>query len=194
MTAFRKLTSREISHASSLTWYALSVPPQREFRVQRILCQRGLSAFVPQEWRYRKKSRYCKKAQRKGVAAYPRVVFVGVPDGRGFPWLQLNDIHLVSGYIACPSTLRPQVFLSSDVQQIMSASRTPLFTLADEAVYEEPSFEPGEPVEIGDGPLAGIELKVDRVVGMDVFCRFELMGREVEQKLPADILSRRWAA
>lgn len=194
MTAFRKLTSREISHASALTWYALSVRPQQEFTTQRILKRMGITAFVPQEWRFRKKSRYCGQKHRFDVPAYPRVVFLGVPKGLGFPWSRISDIHLITGYIARPDDKRPQVFRTQDIEQIMKWAKTPLFVRPDERVYEEPGFTPGEPVEIKDGPLAGIELTITKVEGMSTFCKFAFMGREVEQELPPDVLVRRWAA
>jgi transcription antitermination factor NusG len=191
MSRFRSLSRRELDVVSDLTWFALTTPPQREFRVQRILNQLGITAFCPQEWRWRRKSRYCKAKRRIDYPAYPRIVFVGVPQGRGLPWTTLSNIHLVTGFVARPDTMMPQVFATNDVIQVMKASKTPLFERPKEEAYEPPSFVPGEAVRIADGPLAGVELSVRKVVGHQVYCSVELLGREVEQELPAEVLELR---
>jgi len=184
--SLRRLTTTEIDNAKGYTWHALIVPPQREFVVQRILDRRGLVTFVPAEWRWRKISRYRKGKTRVDRPAYPKYVFLGVPAGCGIPWMTLIDIHLVRGFMGRASDGMPQVFSSTDIAQIMSAAMTPLFSEPDWNAYMETGheFNPGDIASVGDGPLEGLEIMVDRIEGPNAVCVMEFLGKTGEQSIP----------
>src|SRR5687768_12092164 len=66
-----------LEKAAALSWYALLVPPQKEFVAQQILHDRGLSTFVPVERKWRRRNKFAKVKELIEYALAPRYVFVG---------------------------------------------------------------------------------------------------------------------
>lgn len=184
MNRLRTLTGQEIDKARELTWYALIVPPQREFDVQRILDRKGLSAFVPVEWRWRKKSRYVKHKEKIPFPAFPRLVFIGAPAGTQPNWSWLVGIHLVNGWFAAPGAHVPLRFRTDDVIQVMRASKTPLFSAPDHHAYMQTGceFAAGDEARILAGSLEGWKIKVKRIEGQEAVFDMEAFGKVQEQR------------
>lgn len=159
-----KLSSREMEAALGYTWYALVTPPQREKHCADALEKLSLTVFTPLERRYRRHSRYRPgQTRRVNVPAYPRYVFLGVPDNEdgsrgGLPWERICHITFVRGFLADP-TGRPVTIAGRDVLGIMKASQTPLFVRQDETEEESaPPCEvilPGEEIRVIAGVLSG---------------------------------------
>ncbi len=82
-------------------WYALCVPPQREFAVERILGQAGFAVFVPTrtEWRFANRSARKKKSKREiTYPLMPRYVFVGMNEGTP-GWADIWRFRIVTSVI-----------------------------------------------------------------------------------------------
>lgn len=178
MAQFRKLTRKEREQAGRLTWYALKARPQGEYRLQRVLSEMGITAFVPSEWRWRKKSRYA-EPKKTQFPAYKSIVFVGEGASR-LDWYRLSEVHLIIGCLANPSTGFPRVINADDIQQVMKAATTPLFELHDEAPADLERFQPGERVRITDGILAGEVLTIREIADGVAHFKRDLLGKEVD--------------
>lgn len=186
MNSFRKLSARERSQAAKLTWFILKAAPRREYRVQKILSDLGVTAFVPSEWRWRKKSRYQKSPTKTDYPAYKSVVFVGQGDAV-LPWYKFERVSAILGCYMNPVTGFPSVISTSDIQQVMAAARTPLFELHN-VPEEKGRFQAGDSVRITDGLLFGEVMTIaDMADGMAVFYR-EMLGKAVPVKVSPDDL------
>ena len=191
--ASRRLTKAEEARAEALIWFVLLTKPQREAHAQHALQSRGFTTFSPMEWRWRKAHRTAKNRNpvRHDVPAYPKYVFLGVPDAwRGLPWHMVEDITFIRGYLA-DSAWRPIRLNGSDVAKVMRASQTPLFEAKPEIEPEAPEVVilPGEFVRVTDGPLVGVEFIAERMEGHEVVVRaVEGEGRTI--RVPVEILGR----
>lgn len=187
MTRFRSLTRKERDQAGLLTWYALIARPQAEYRVQKILDDLGMTAFVPSEWRWRKKSRYQKQPTKTNYPAYKSIVFLG-EGHKPIDWFKLAQIHPIIGCLANPATGFPRVINTEDIQQVMRAAKTPLFELHDLPDPDANKFQPGDVVKITDGLLYGETLTIAEVA--DGVARFykEMLGKDALVEIPVDAL------
>jgi transcription antitermination factor NusG len=78
-------------------WYVATVAPGDERKARDNLIWRGYSAYVPLVHRARKVSRYCNRRRTVQVPLLPRYVFIEGPD---VPWLSLERMNVVYGYLA----------------------------------------------------------------------------------------------
>lgn len=180
MSKFRKLTKREIERAGDLVWFILKSVPQREYHVQRILTEMGVTTFVPSEWRWHKQHRYQKAPKKTNYPAYKSVVFVGARSMAELPWWKFEQNHLILGCYTSAATNLPRRVDVDDIKQVMRASRTPLFELHDAQGDPLPEFEAGETVRITDGLLAGEVMTIAEVA--DGIARFykDMIGKKVK--------------
>ena len=73
-------------------WYALTVPPQKEYVVAYLLRKRGMATFIPTEIRTHKRSGYSKGKAEFAVPIIPGVVFAGFPTQPAWYYLLRNEL------------------------------------------------------------------------------------------------------
>jgi transcription antitermination factor NusG len=172
--------------AERLHWYALLVPPQKEFIAQRILHAKGLPTFVPVERKWRRKNKFTKTKELKTYALAPRYVFIGFRLGERL-WFDLFNMHVISGVVGLhgvPKEIPNEAMVSlisryanglvaPDVQRFMRTRR---------------EFKAGDKVEIVEGPFAGHKVNVQEIVGSKATIVLELFGTEKNVSVGLDIL------
>lgn len=82
-------------------WYVATVAPGDERKARDNLIWRSYSAYVPMVHRVRKVSRYCNRRRTVAVPLLPRYVFIEGPD---VPWLSLERMNVVHGYLSLDGT------------------------------------------------------------------------------------------
>jgi transcription antitermination factor NusG len=144
----------------------------------------GITAFVPSEWRWRKKSRHAQPT-KTSYPAYKSVVFVG-QGSKVLPWWKFEENHLIIGCYAHPVSGLPRQIATEDIKQVMRAAKTPLFELHDEPEGEAFVYQAGDLVRITDGLMNGEVMSIAEVVdGVAKFYR-EMMGKRLEISVPVD--------
>lgn len=88
-----------MNHDQGKAWYALLVPPQREFTAQEILKRHGVMTFVPFESKWRFSSQYTRNKDLKNFPLMPRYVFAGFPVGQEPPWWHIFNLDVVAGVV-----------------------------------------------------------------------------------------------
>lgn len=169
--------------ASRQCWFALQVPPQKEFVAQKILRRRGFKTFVPVkvEWRHTspkaKRTRQPKEPFSFPIA--PRYVFVGIDRRRSNAWnvLRLPCIQGVVGGLDG----RPLQLVTKEMVRLIR--RTATGVNAPEAqkfmrTYHE--FEEGQSVRVMEGPLEGFTLPVVSIGGNLATLGLSLFGGAVD--------------
>lgn len=188
---FRRPRSDERAMAAGLVWYALLVTTQREFGIARKLNARGITAFAPREWRWRRKNRYQKSKRRETYPAYPKYVFAGVPAGFTLPWAALAEHRLIRGYLG-DAAGRPKPLSPGDIIRIMEAAECPVFVEPDENQYMRTGheFTLGDPARVAEGSLEGLVMTIEGFEQDKAVGTLELLGRPTKVTLPLDILEK----
>lgn len=79
-----------------MSWYCITVAPQKEFIAQRVLVQMGVEAFVPTE------TKHIHRASKKDtIKVYPLLGsrYVFVRSRNELPPAELLQVHLFSGFV-----------------------------------------------------------------------------------------------
>jgi transcription antitermination factor NusG len=178
--------AQSLDKAADLSWFALVVPPQKEFLAQEMLHDLGLATFVPAERKWRRRNKYAKNKELIAYALAPRYVFVGFRPGERL-WFELFNLHFVSGVVGLhgePRQIPGEAMLSlinrysnglnaPDVQRYMRSRR---------------EFTVGETVEVTSGPFEGRKVVVREISKARARIVVELFGSSQEVEVRVDIL------
>jgi len=141
-------------------WYALRTAPQRENKAKALLTERGFEAAVPTERRFLRRSR-----GRKIERTYPMVVGYVLVRAceRDMPWNRIFDSAskpYIKSVVGCAG--QPALIADEPVARLvgMSSSAIPYQSSVN---TRRASFQPGDPVQISDGPFRGHEAKIEDI-------------------------------
>lgn len=162
-------------------WYALTVPPQKEFTAEMMLRERGIDAFVPIEYRMKRVNPQVKKKVETAYVLAARYVFAGfsvdVP-----PWSDVFGVHIVRGIVGAggeptciPVNIMRQLFARSDAAGIQAAPPAP-----------NRSFKVGDVVKITDGPFYGYEVSLTEINEVKARVLIHLFNSLQEIEIPVD--------
>lgn len=135
-----------------MNWYAIRTQAQKEFAVEQILRNRGVTCFVPTEVKWRRHGRKKKMPVQRPML--PRYVLMQFPD----PWavvraMQGRGVCGVVCFAGVPAAI-PEQAVGWLAKQSGAAVPT-----RNASVHR--AFTPGDKVEIVSGPFQGwcVELK-----------------------------------
>lgn len=139
------------------SWFALRTAPQKEFAVQEILRNRGVTCFVPTEtkWRRLGAKKKCSPLERPML---PRYLLIQHPD----PWVIVRAMQDrgVSGLVCFAGVPAPIPERSIAWLARCSGAAVPTRTVA---VHR--AFAPGDRVEIVSGPFQGWRVELSEIKG-----------------------------
>lgn len=144
---------------ADVSWYCLTVVPQKEFLAGAILEQMGFKSFVPREYKYLQRKL---KGGRIVIVekAYPllgsRYVFIGT-DKPWFPWMEYHEVHLITGYVDDESG--PALFSEKSIKKLDRITNSPYNIPISRAVRHK-SFRLGSVVIIKKGPFSGFPARI----------------------------------
>ncbi|MBL0374020.1 hypothetical protein JJB09_18525 [Rhizobium sp. KVB221] len=168
---------------ADLTWYALVVPPQKEFAAQEILKRRGVVTFCPFESLWRKKSRYTKEKVLRHFPVMPRYVFAGFA---GDPsWFHVFQTPLILSVVGVQGEPAPIEGMGRLVSLFRNGLRRPD---AERHMRTHREYGVGDAAVVVDGPLADRIVRVEEISGGHAFFRMELFGSEHRLSLTLDKL------
>ena len=180
------MLSRLDSRAYS--WYAVCVPPQKEFVFQRLLDRDGFATFVPtrKEWRFANRiARVKKRKSEKVYPVMPRYVFVGMNTGTP-GWdavFRFNIIHpTVIGFDG-----EPYQIPNDPLYRLMREHNRGRFNAPDSHRYMQThrEFKAGDMVLTDDGLFEG---RVQELQGNMARVFIEMFGSSREVMVDIDKL------
>lgn len=184
-------TGRQADLVAGMDWYALLVPPQKEFVAQEILKRQGYLTFVPFEKKWRYRSRYSRDKELRDYPMMPRYVFTAFRpvDGEGrrlVPlWLRIFNLQIVKGVVGLNGEPKRVKGVPALIRQYRNGLRRP-----DEEKFmrTHKEYAAGDLAVIKDPRFMDRIVTVDRLEGGKAWFRIELFNEEVELSLPADRL------
>lgn len=163
-----------------MNWYALQVAPQKEASVVETLTKYDLPAFYPtfkmERWRRVPGTCRQKVLMVKTYASIPGYVFARCRE----PWTDIKRnawARYVTGVLAVAG--RPAIIPAHEIAHLPGA---PVQASSD---YVQPSFRPGQEVEIASGPYQGWLVPIETIEGDTAEVLMEMFGakRRVKVKL-----------
>lgn len=156
-----------------MNWYALTVPPQKEFAAEAGLKARGHQVFVPHEYKWRRVSRYAKRRARKAYPLMVRYIFIGFEGSP--PWHVIDGIEGVHGVarLLCFNG-RPAQIPRDDVEYL----RTLCGENAPQSQAPNPhkGLKPGDAAQIVAGPLQGQVVQIANLDAKRAQAIFTMLG------------------
>lgn len=167
-------------------WYAVVVPPRKEWITEQILQRLGFSAFIPIEYRYRRVNWRAKVRRHVPYIMTSRYVFVGFAS-QNVPWRELFSvrdscgllIHRVLSSDGEPIAIPPATMRSLFAKSYDEGSR-------QSAVRLNRSIVSGDRVTIARGPFAGREVVVEGIDKGKVHFVVDLFQRAQWLEMPLD--------
>lgn len=178
--------------AEQLHWFALCVPPQKEFATQAILEKKGLRTFVPVRREYRRRNKYVKRKELMSYPLAPRYVFAGFEPGKSL-WFDLFGLEryygrkIVTGVVGMgdePRQLNPECIVSL-LKRFGGGLNAPA---VQRYMLSNKEFRVGDQVEVIAGPFEGLKVPVKEIRGSRARLVMELFGGEQEVEVPMDVL------
>lgn len=161
-----------------MQWYVAVVHAQKEFAARDRLNELGYEIIVPIEYKWRRRSRHCRKRVEVAMPLLPRYVFVGC-EGQ-LPWWELRDCPMIQGFLGhdgYPKPLPPEA-----VRALEGLS------------FAIPTFNPHKSIRAGDqvqfaaGPLHGKIARVRKIVHKRARVLIEVFSSMREIEVPLEIL------
>src|SRR5690606_10410289 len=161
-----------------LQWYVAVVPAQKELPAKERLKELGYEVMVPVEYKWRRKSRHCRKRVEVAVPLLPRYVFLGTD--RPLRWWHLRQCPIIQGFLGwegVPTPLPPEA-----VKALHGLS------------FAVPTFNPHRSIRAGDqvqfaaGPLHGKIARVRKIVAKRARVLIEVFASMREIEVPLEIL------
>ncbi len=109
-----------------MIWYALRVVPQKEFLLQRILREKGITSMVPIKYVARRKSRGTINRQLMAYPQMPGLVFIGCEPREHPDWQKLEKLDKIVLGKFTDGAGCPQEFGPADFIRISGHSTRPL--------------------------------------------------------------------
>lgn len=163
----------------SLDWYALTVPPQKEFAAQEIMRRRGFTTFCPFESLWRKKSRYTREKELRHFPIMPRYLFAGFD--RHPSWFEVFQIPLISGVIGLEGEPAKIGNMGRFISNFRNGLRRPD---AERHMKTHREYAVGDTAIIVEGALADRLVKVEDISKGHAFFKLEMFGSECRLSLP----------
>jgi transcription antitermination factor NusG len=161
-------------------WYALRVPPQKEFVAAEILRRKGLATFLPVERLWRRKNKYVKEKVLRTYALMPRHVFTGF-DKRAVSWFNVFELPAIQGVVGRNGT--PLKLDEDGMARIMRLYENGI-KAPDEQQWMQThkEFAIGDTVQIMGGVFDGWKVPVVAIMKSEARVIVELFGmpREIE--------------
>lgn len=168
----------------SLDWYALTVPPQKEFAAQEIMKRRGFTSFCPFESLWRKRSRYTKEKELRHFPLMPRYLFIGFASEP--TWYEIFQIPLIVSVVGLEGKPAKLSNMARFVSNFRNGLRRPD---AERHMQTHREYTIGETVLVLDGPLAERMVKVEDISAGHAFFKLEMFGTERRLSLPVGSLA-----
>lgn len=167
------------SLVQDLAWYALCVPPQKEFAAQEILHRRGLATFCPFESLWRQKSRYTREKELRHYPVMPRYVFAGFAAPPS--WFHIFQIPLVMSVVG----FNNEPARIQDMLKFVSGFRNGL-RRADQEKFMRThrEYAVGDLATIVDGALSGRSVVVENIADGHAYFKMEMFGADMLLNLP----------
>lgn len=162
-----------------LDWYALTVPPQKEFAAQEIMRRRGFTTFCPFESLWRKKSRYTKEKELRHFPVMPRYLFVGFDHEPS--WYEIFRIPLIVSVVGLEGEPARLTNMARFVSNFRNGLRRPE---AEKHMQTHREYKIGDTALIMRGPLVDRLVKVEEITDGHAFFRLEMFGTERRLSLP----------
>ncbi|MEP6388351.1 MAG: transcription termination/antitermination NusG family protein [Halioglobus sp.] len=162
-----------------MIWLAVHTKPQQEATAAANLSRQGFEVFLPQ---LRQRKRRQGKWQWFTVPLFPRYLFLQVALGE-------QDIAKVRSTLGVVNLVRFGAKLAQVDARIIDFLRAQQNQAQNASKPDEPAYQPGERVQILEGPFAGLNGLYQLTQDADrVELLLSLMGREVHIVLPLDQL------
>lgn len=170
---------------ADLTWYALKVPPNKEFAAQDILERRNIATFCPFESRWRRKSQYTKEKVLKHFPIMPRYVFAGFDldekEHEQVSWYHVFQIPLITSVVGvndAPAKLRT---MADFITKFSNGLRRPN---EEKLMRSNREYKIGDLAIIAEGALAGRSVVVENIEGKHAYFRMEMFGADMLLNVP----------
>lgn len=177
-------------HLAALHWYAVMTRAGTEFAVEALLERRGFVAIVPMHTEYRRANRYARRKHEVSYPVAPRYVLVGFTGeqlrGGAPPWHQVFSITMVMSVVGLGE--RPWRMKGVETAEFVKAhasSKAPeVYSHMGMRAHHE--FKAGDTVQVVEGSLAGLTVKVASIEGKAAKVLLPLFGKE-EQEFPLSV-------
>lgn len=176
-------------HLAALHWYAVMTRAGTEFAVEALLERRGFVALVPMHTEYRRANRYARRKHEVSYPVAPRYVLVGFEGGQLLqpgdvpPWHQVFSITMVTSVVGLGE--QPWRMKGRETAEFVKAhgsTKAPeVYSHMGMRAHHE--FKAGDTVQVVEGSLAGLTVKVASIEGKAAKVLLPLFGR-VEQEFP----------
>lgn len=167
------------SLVDKLDWYALTVPPQKEFAAQEIMRRRGFTTFCPFESLWRRKSRFTKEKELRHYPLMPRYLFVGFD---GMPsWYDVFRVPLIVSVVGLEGKPAKLANMYRFISNFRNGLRRPD---AERHMQTHREYKIGDTALVVEGPLAERLVKVEEITGGHAFFKLEMFGTERKLSLP----------
>lgn len=131
-------------------WYAIQVSPKKERFVADALHAKGLEFFLPC---YTVNRRWSDRVRRMELPLFPGYVFCQIPtDDRSPRIVSTPGVRRLVSFGGQPAAL-PESDLAA-IRQLMTSGRH---------IIPWPYLRPGEQVRIENGPLCGLEGRIEKI-------------------------------
>lgn len=167
----------------NLDWYALLVPPQKEFAAQEVLRRFGVASFCPFESAWRQRSRYTREKELRHYPIMPRYVFAGFssrPD-----WYLLFTLPIISSVVGIHGQPARVSGLPDLIRRFRNGLRRPEH---ERHMRTHREYAAGDMAVIVDSAMAGRVVHVTSIENGHAFFTMEMFGAEMRLSLPADKL------
>ena len=187
-----------------LHWYAVMARAGTEFAVEAILERRGFVAVVPMHTEWRRANRYARRKHEVSYPVAPRYVLVGFTEAqlRGVhgvtmrdgtvrivgtpPWEQVFSITMVQSVVGLGETpWRMKGVETADFVKAHSHQRAPE-DYQHMGMRAGREFKAGDMVQVVEGSLAGLTVKVASIDGKAARVLLPLFGK-AEQEFPLKV-------
>lgn len=179
-------------HLAALHWYAVMTRAGTEFAVEALLERRGFVALVPMHTEYRRANRYARRKHEVSYPVAPRYVLVGFEGGQLLqpgdvpPWHQVFSITMVTSVVGLGE--QPWRMKGGETAAFVKAhgsTKAPeVYSHMGMRAHHE--FKAGDTVQVVEGSLAGLTVKVASIEGKAAKVLLPLFGKE-EQEFPLDV-------
>jgi len=172
--------------ATKFHWYALRVPPQKEFAAQMILRKKGLATFLPVHRSWRRRNKYTKIKELRQFPLMPRYVFTGFP--KRIPiWFDVFALPLITGVVGVNGT--PRLLDEAAMERIMGAYENAIDAPKEQKwMPTHNEFAVGDTAQVMGGPFDGLKVPVVEINGAYAKVLISLFNAKTAMNIPLEQL------
>jgi transcription antitermination factor NusG len=191
MTKFKlkpaTLNGRLPSLVADLAWFALTVPPQKEFAAQEILLRRGIASFCPFESLWRQKSRYTREKELRHFPVMPRYVFAGFERDPDHPvsWYHVFQIPLIVSVVGFEGEPKQVANMADFIARFRNGLKRPD---AEARMRTHREYGIGDLVSFVEGPFADLKVRVEDISNGHAFFTIGMFGSDRQMSVPLEKL------